>query len=258
MLPLLLAALGAPGAAPFVLQVASWCSLSADGSLAAANGSTQLLVALSQMPLVCGDLAGDAAVPCVPEGPLAVLGHAVTKILRGDPAWARRLRRRRAVCRELPKRVWPPLTAPPRLRIVAERSGAALALTCHAWGFSPAEVTLRWLRDGAAVDDPPRQSRALPAGDGTFRAQATVVVTPGTGGDFVCSALHPSLEEPVSVTWAPGLSPTLSLLVSLAVLTLLLGLFLFIFGLCRYLGAGDARTTAGYSPLLGDTYAGSI
>uniref|UniRef100_A0A8C3NZY3 Ig-like domain-containing protein n=1 Tax=Cyanoderma ruficeps TaxID=181631 RepID=A0A8C3NZY3_9PASS len=135
--------------------------------------------------------------------------------------------------------------APPQLRIIPERSGPALALTCHAWGFSPAEVTLRWLRNGIVVGDPSGQSRALPVGDGTFWAQATIEVPPGTGDTFACSALHPSLEEPLSVTWAPGLSPNLSLLVGLAVLTLLLGLFLFIFGLCRYLGPGGALGRAG-------------
>uniref|UniRef100_A0A8C3UV05 Ig-like domain-containing protein n=1 Tax=Catharus ustulatus TaxID=91951 RepID=A0A8C3UV05_CATUS len=91
--------------------------------------------------------------------------------------------------------------APPRLRIVPERSGHALALTCHAWGFTPPEVTLRWLRNGEVVGDTRGQSRALPVGDGTFRTQVTIEVAPGTRDTLECSALHPSLQEPVSVTW---------------------------------------------------------
>ncbi|XP_059693364.1 HLA class II histocompatibility antigen, DM beta chain-like, partial [Haemorhous mexicanus] len=411
MLPLLLAALGAPGAAPFVLQVASWCSLAADGSLVATNGSQEVLVALSQMPLVCGDLRGPRAGPCLPGGPLGILGDRLARALDGDSRWGQRLRQRRRLCQELPGRVWPPLRAPPQLRIVPERSGPALALACHAWGFSPAEITLRWLRNGDIVGDtvgdvvgdtsppqlrivpersgpalalachawgfspaeitlrwlrnrdivgdivrdmlrivpersgpalalachawgfcpaeitlrwlpastlplnvpfcpqmsppaPPQlrivpersgpalalachawgfspaeitlrwlrngdivgdtvgdtvgdnvgdtsgQPRALPVGDGTFWARVSIQVPPGTSGDtFECLALHPSLEEPLRVTWAPGLSPRLSLLVALAVLALLLGLLLFTFGLSRYLGSG-------HFPFPGDTHAG--
>ncbi|XP_039573636.1 class II histocompatibility antigen, M beta 1 chain [Passer montanus] len=333
MLPLLLAALGAPGAAPFVLQVASFCSLAADGSLVATNGSQEVLVALSTMPLVCGDLRGPRAGACQQGGPLGALGDGLVVALGRDPRWGQRLQQRQRLCQELPRSVWPPPRAPPQLRIVPERSGPALALVCHAWGFSPAEITLRWLRNGASVGDtlgattsttslcvpsaPPQlrivpersgpalalvchawgfspaeitlrwlrngasvgdtlgdsvgdtvgdtsgQSRVLPVGDGTFRTQATIQVPPGTSGDtFECVALHPTLKEPLSVTWAPGLSPRLSLLVALAVLALILGLLLFTFGLCRYLRTGytplPGGSHKGYTPLPGDTYAGSI
>ncbi|XP_053823886.1 HLA class II histocompatibility antigen, DM beta chain-like isoform X2 [Vidua chalybeata] len=247
MLPLLLAALGAPGAAPFVLQVASFCSLATDGSLVATNGSQEVEVALSRFPLVCGDLRGPRAGPCQQGGPLGTLGDILARALAQDSRWGQRLRQRQRLCQELPKRVWPPLRAPPRLRIVPERSGSALALTCYAWGFSPADITMRWLCNGDiigdvaedsvgdavggivgdAVGDTSRQSRVLPVGDGTFRAQATIQVPPGTSGDtFDCVALHPSLEEPLRVTW--GYTPL------------------------------PGATHAGYTPLPGDTYAGSI
>ncbi|XP_056366787.1 HLA class II histocompatibility antigen, DM beta chain [Oenanthe melanoleuca] len=263
MLPLLLAALGAPGAAPFVLQVASWCSLATNGSLVATNDSQWLRVALSQQPLLCGDLRGPRARPCPGQGgPLVALGDNLARVLQRDPRWGRRLSQRLGVCRELPPRVWPPASAPPRLRIVPERSGPALTLTCHAWGFTPADVTLRWLRDGDAVGDGRAWPRPLPAGDGTFRAQVTIPVGPETGDTWECLALHPSLEEPVSVSWAPGMSPRLSLLVALAVLALGAGLLLLTLGLRRYLRPGSTflpgRARAGYTPLPGDTYTGEI
>ncbi|NWS02199.1 DMB protein, partial [Motacilla alba] len=143
-------------------------------------------------------------------GTLGALGDALARALDGDARWGQRLRQRRQLCQELPRSVWPPLRAPPQLRIVPERSGSALALACHAWGFSPADITLRWFRNGDiigdavgdAVGDTSGQSRALPVGDGTFRAQVTIPVPPGTSGDtFECVALHPSLEEPLRVTW---------------------------------------------------------
>ncbi|CAN8178046.1 unnamed protein product [Coccothraustes coccothraustes] len=264
--------------APFVLQVASWCSLATDGSLVATNGSQEVLVALSQMPLVCGDLRGPRAGPCQQGGPLGTLGAALARALAGDSRWGQRLRQRRRLCQELPGKVWPPLRAPPQLHIVPERSGPALALACHAWGFSPAEITLRWLRNGDiigdtvgdivgdtvgdTVGDASGQTRSLPVGDGTFWARVTLQVPPGSSGDtFECLALHPSLEEPLRVTWAPGLSPRLALLVALAVPALLLGLLLFAFGLGRYLRTGysplPGANHAGYTPLPGDTYAAS-
>uniref|UniRef100_A0A674GR73 Ig-like domain-containing protein n=1 Tax=Taeniopygia guttata TaxID=59729 RepID=A0A674GR73_TAEGU len=266
MLPLLLAALGAPGAAPFVLQVASSCWLATDGSLVATNGSQDVEVALSRMPLVCGDLRGPRGGPCQQGGLLGTLGDTVAQALAQDSRWGQRLRQRRRLCQELPKMVWPPLRAPPRLRIVPERWGTALALTCYAWAFSPADITLTWLRNGVVPDattgdiigdiiggtvgDTSRQSRALPVGDGTFRAQVTIQVPPGTSGDtFECLALHPGLEEPLRVTWAPGPSRRLSLLVAFSVLSLLLGLLLLLLGLRRFLRPG-------YSPLPGATHAG--
>ncbi|NXO69788.1 DMB protein, partial [Phainopepla nitens] len=226
-------------AAAFVLQVASWCSLATNGSLVATNDSQGVLVALSQMPLVCGDLRSHRAVPCPgATGPLGALGDSLARVLNGDPRWGQRLRERQRVCQDLPAAVGPLPSAPPQLRIVPERSGPALALVCYAWGFSPAEVTLRWLRNGDVVGDTVGdivgdtagdtwgRTPALPVGDGTFRAQVTVAVPPGTGDTFECVALHPSLKGPLSVTWAPGLSPGLALTVALAGLALALGLLL--------------------------------
>ncbi|KAM4751977.1 uncharacterized protein ACIQIH_001779 [Cyanocitta cristata] len=89
MLPLLLLALGAPGAAPFVIQVASWCSLATNGSFVATNATLGLLLALAQVPLVCGDFGGPRgprAVPCPGGGPLAPLGESLARDLNKDPA----------------------------------------------------------------------------------------------------------------------------------------------------------------------------
>ncbi|NWT94938.1 DMB protein, partial [Urocynchramus pylzowi] len=142
-----------PPLAPFVLQVASWCSLATDGSLVATNDSQEVLLVLSQMPLVCGDLRGPHVGPCQEGGPLGTLGDSLAQALGRDARWGQRLRQRQRLCQELPKRVWPPLTAPPQLRIVPERLGRAVALVCHAWGFSPDEITLRWLHNRDIVGD---------------------------------------------------------------------------------------------------------
>ncbi|NXU34112.1 DMB protein, partial [Drymodes brunneopygia] len=193
--------------APFVIQVSSWCSLAANGSLPATNGSVELLLALAQVPLVCGDFGapeGPRAVPCPGGGPLGVLGDNLAQVLNADPRWGQRLRQRQQLCRDLPAKVWPPRSAPPQLRIIPVRSGPAaapLTLECHAWGFAPPDITLRWLRNGDIVRDTRGQPRVLPVGDGTFRTQVTIEVAPGTKDTFECSALHPSLEEPVTVKW---------------------------------------------------------
>ncbi|NXN90597.1 HFE protein, partial [Bombycilla garrulus] len=214
MLPLLLAALGAPGAAPFVLQVASWCS-------AATNATPGVEVTLSRMSLVCGDLRSHRAVRCPgAAGPLGALGDNVAKVLNADPRWGQRLRERQRVCQDLPGVVAAQRGRRRQLLIVPERSGPALSLVCHAWGFTPGDITLRWLRNGDVVDDvgdiigdiigdvigdAEGRTRALPVGDGTFRAQVTVPLPPGTKDTFECLALHPSLEEPLGVTWGERL-----------------------------------------------------
>uniref|UniRef100_A0A8C4UT73 Ig-like domain-containing protein n=1 Tax=Falco tinnunculus TaxID=100819 RepID=A0A8C4UT73_FALTI len=66
-------------------------------------------------------------------------------------------------------------------------------LTCHIWGFYPAEVTVIWLHNGDIVGpgDPPPIS-ATPNGNWTYQTQVTLMVAPVAGDTFTCSVQHGS------------------------------------------------------------------
>jgi len=161
-----------------------------------------------------------------------------------------------------------PSPAPPQARIVPSKTGNARApvlLTCHVWGFYPAEVTVIWLRNGDVVGrgDHPAIS-AIPNGDWTYQTQVTLMVAPVAGDTFTCSVQHASLDQPLLEDWSelgwggdtephpdawvlaasllaprrvpagPGLSPGLALKVAAATVVMALGLGFFVTGVYLY------------------------
>ncbi|XP_050161996.1 HLA class II histocompatibility antigen, DM beta chain-like isoform X2 [Myiozetetes cayanensis] len=260
MLVLLVLVLGTPHADTFVVQVASECPV------VATNGSFGLTLLFNKLPLVCVDPQGPPKfVPCAGGGPLEKVGAKLADTLNGDPRWGERLQKRGGVCTQLPPKVWGDTAlrrVPPKIRVVPSATGNArtpLVLTCHVWGFYPPELNLAWLRNGLLLDDPqgpPGTPPIVPMGSWTYRSEGTLEVPPPEPGDtFTCSVQHPSLQQPLLEDWAPGLAPRLSLLVALATLAMILGLFLFAFGFWRY---QKKLPKPGYTPLPGDSSAGSI
>uniref|UniRef100_A0A8C0ATM5 Ig-like domain-containing protein n=1 Tax=Buteo japonicus TaxID=224669 RepID=A0A8C0ATM5_9AVES len=86
---------------------------------------------------------------------------------------------------------------------VGTTPSTSVLLTCHVWGFYPAEVTVSWLHNGNVVgpgDHPP--TSAIPNGDWTYQTQVTLMVAPTAGDTFACSVQHASLEEPLLEEWS--------------------------------------------------------
>ncbi|XP_074710509.1 HLA class II histocompatibility antigen, DM beta chain [Strix uralensis] len=260
MLVLLGLALGAPGAGAFLVHVASWCPLAANGSALAFD----FTILFNKNPLVCYDPPGRRFVPC-DRGLLAQVAAAVATGLNNGSAWTQRAEARRRLCRDLTPRVWAAAAlrrTPPHARIVPSRPAAAggpVLLTCHVWGFYPPEVTVLWLHNGDVVgpgDTPPPPISAIPSGDWTYQTQVTLTVTPRPGDTFTCSVQHVSLAQPLLEDWGPGLSPGLTLKVAMATVVMALGLGFFSVGVYRYRTRPPA---SGYTPLPGNNYpAGSI
>uniref|UniRef100_A0A663FGI4 Class II histocompatibility antigen, M alpha chain n=1 Tax=Aquila chrysaetos chrysaetos TaxID=223781 RepID=A0A663FGI4_AQUCH len=153
-----------------------------------------------------------------------------------------------------------PAPAPPQARIISSKTSntrASVLLTCHVWGFYPAEVTVSWLLNGNVVgpgERPP--TSAIPNGDWTYQTRVTLTAAPTAGDTFSCLVQHVSLDEPLLEEWSPGLSPGLTVKVAVATVLMVLGLSFFIVGVYCYRGKPPAP---GYTPLPGDTYpAGSI
>ncbi|XP_074786664.1 HLA class II histocompatibility antigen, DM beta chain [Athene noctua] len=255
MLVLLGLALGAPGAGAFLVQVASWCPLAANGSALAFG----LTILFNKNPLVCYAPPERRFVPC-DQGVLAPVATEVATGLNNDSAWTRRLEARRRLCHDLTPRLWAATAlrrTPPHARIVPSqppRGGGPVLLTCHVWGFYPPEVTVVWLHNGEMVgpgDEPPPVISAVPNGDWTYQTRVTLTVTPSPGDTFTCSVQHVSLAQPLLEDWGPSLSPGLTLKVAVATVAMALGLICFSVGVYRY----RARPPApGYTPLPGNNY----
>ncbi|XP_009471436.1 PREDICTED: class II histocompatibility antigen, M beta 1 chain-like [Nipponia nippon] len=128
------------------------------------------------------------------------------------------------------------LDPPPQVRIVPvplPNTPNAVLLTCHVWGFYPAEVTVLWLHNGDVVATGDT-AKLLPNGDWTYQTQVTLTVTAKAGDTFTCSVQHASLNRPLRKRWGPGLSPGLTVKVAVAAVTMTLGLVVFAAGTFSY------------------------
>ncbi|KAM6289055.1 HLA class II histocompatibility antigen, DM beta chain-like, partial [Aegotheles albertisi] len=101
MLVLLGLVLGARGAATFLVQVANWCPLAANGSLVGFD----LAVVFNKNPLVCYEPQGHRFVPC-DQGLLREVATKVATGLNNGSAWVQRAQGRRRACGHLATSSW--------------------------------------------------------------------------------------------------------------------------------------------------------
>ncbi|XP_069737489.1 HLA class II histocompatibility antigen, DM beta chain-like [Phaenicophaeus curvirostris] len=247
---LVVLALSGQGAGAFLVHVASSCPLAANGSVL----DFDFAIVFNKNPLVCYDPTAQLFVPC-DWGLLHGVADVVAANLNNDTGWLQRAEARHRACRDLGLHFWASTAlrrTPPQVRIVASKTSNArtpVLLTCHVWGFYPAEVTLTWLHneDVVATKATPK---VLPNGDWTYQTQVMLRVTAKPGDTFTCSVEHSSLEQPLQKDWGPGLSPGLVVKVVVAAVMMTLGLVVFAagtFSYCRQApGAGP-----GSSPGLG-------
>ncbi|NWZ60309.1 HB2L protein, partial [Haliaeetus albicilla] len=177
------------------------------------------------------------------------VGHFVADTLLGEPDakyWNSQpdiLERHRAevdrLCRHNYEVVTPftvERRAPPQIRIVSvplPNTPDAVLLTCHVWGFYPAEVMVLWLHNGDVVATGDN-AELLPNGDWTYQTQVTLTVTAKVGDTFTCSVQHASLDRPLCEDWGPGLSPGLTVKVVAAAVVMTVGLVVFTAGTFSY------------------------
>ncbi|XP_053908098.1 HLA class II histocompatibility antigen, DM beta chain [Cuculus canorus] len=253
MLVLLGLVLGARGAGAFLVHVTSSCPLAANGSVL----DFDFAIVFNKNPLVCYDPRARLFVSC-DWGLLRGVADVVASNLNNDSAWLQRAEDRHRACRDLGHHFWASTAlrrTPPQARVMASKTSNARApvlLTCHVWGFYPAEVTVVWLHNGDIIgpgDHPP--TSAIPDGDWTYQTQVTLLVDPVAGDTFTCCVQHSSLEQPLLEAWGPGLSPGLTLKVVVATVVMVVGLGCFVAGVYH----SRVRPTAnGYTLLPGGNY----
>ncbi|OWK07045.1 hypothetical protein Celaphus_00018543 [Cervus elaphus hippelaphus] len=125
---------------------------------------------------------------------------------------------------------WDPLQAsmvprPPTVQVAKTtpfNTRESVMLACYVWGFYPADVIITWRRNEQEVLPHGRAHKIVqPNGDWTYQTVSHLATTPSLGDTYTS----------VPVSAAPGLSPVQTVKVSLSLVTLVLGLIVFVFGL---------------------------
>ncbi|XP_030050582.1 major histocompatibility complex class I-related gene protein [Microcaecilia unicolor] len=78
-------------------------------------------------------------------------------------------------------------------------------LYCHAYGFHPRRVEMKWLKSGAETQAKLEPEQILPNPDGTYQAIVSLNVTAKTQDDYSCLVQHSSLEKDKIMLWERGL-----------------------------------------------------
>lgn len=251
---LLSMALGHHGAGGFLMHLASECPLAANGSVLRFD----FAFVFNKNPLVCYN-EQDRLFEACDMGLLRDMAVHLAAAMNTDPGLHQHVAGGRQACQSQSQHLWSRTgqrKTPPSVRIVStalSNPAGSVRLTCHVWGFYPAEVGVTWLRNGSPVE--PSEdglSPALANGDWTYQTHVSLLTTPKPGDTYTCHVQHVSLAEPHQEEWGPGLSPGLTVKVSVAVVVLILGLIFLGTGLVFWWRA----PAPGYSPLAGHNYTG--
>uniref|UniRef100_A0A6P8P7Y9 Major histocompatibility complex class I-related gene protein-like n=1 Tax=Geotrypetes seraphini TaxID=260995 RepID=A0A6P8P7Y9_GEOSA len=90
----------------------------------------------------------------------------------------------------------------PNVRITERKLlNDSVTLYCHAYGFYPRCVEMKWLKNGAETQVKLEAEAILPNPDGTYQAAVSLNVKSNTRDDYACLVWHRSLEEDETVHW---------------------------------------------------------
>ncbi|KAI1893147.1 hypothetical protein AGOR_G00140920 [Albula goreensis] len=118
----------------------------------------------------------------------------------------------------------------PRLRLLHTtcRDTGELRVSCLATGFYPRHINLTMLRDGLPIPEEELVlGGLLPNGDGTYQLRRTLRLSAeelGGGHHYTCSVTHLSLDNKLDISWEPGDGPNTTVIISVVVVVLALGL----------------------------------
>lgn len=105
-------------------------------------------------------------------------------------------------------------------------------LVCSVTDFYPAQIKVRWFRNGQEETTGVVSTQLIKNGDWTFQILVMLEMTPQRGEVYTCHVDHPSLESPVTVEWRAqsesAQSKMLSGIGGLVLGVIFLGLGLFI------------------------------
>lgn len=77
-------------------------------------------------------------------------------------------------------------------------------LVCSVTDFYPAQIKVRWFRNGQEETTGVVSTQLIRNGDWTFQVLVMLEMTPQRGDVYTCHVDHASLENPVTVEWRKG------------------------------------------------------
>ncbi|XP_028642347.1 rano class II histocompatibility antigen, B-1 beta chain-like [Grammomys surdaster] len=105
-------------------------------------------------------------------------------------------------------------------------------LVCSVTDFYPAQIKVRWFRNGQEETVGVVSTQLIENGDWTYQVLVMLEMTPQRGEVYTCHVEHPSLESPITVEWRAQSESAQSKMLSgiggfvLGVIFLGLGLFI--------------------------------
>ncbi|XP_024076264.2 HLA class II histocompatibility antigen, DM beta chain-like, partial [Terrapene carolina triunguis] len=174
------------------MHLASECPLAADGSVLSFN----FAFVFNKNPLVCYN-DHDQLFEACDMGLLRHMAVDMAGAMNEDPGWRQRMAGGRQACQSQSQRLWSRTgqrKTPPSVRIVStalSNPAGTVRLTCHVWGFYPADVGVTWLRNGSPLE--PTEdglSPALANGDWTYQTHVSLLTAPKPGDTYTCHVQH--------------------------------------------------------------------
>lgn len=244
--------LGCTAAGGFVAHVESTCVLDDDGD----PKDFSYCISFNKDLLTCWDPLQASMIPRE-FGVLNGLARYLSQFLNNNSYLIQRLSNGLQNCAAHTQPFWSSLThrtRPPTVQVAKTtpfNTRESVMLACYVWGFYPADVAITWRRNGQEVLPHGRAWRIVqPNGDWTYQTVSHLATTPSFGDTYTCVVEHIGAPELILQDWTPGLLPAQTVKVSVALVTLVLGLIIFVFGLHSWRRA----TSSGYIFLPGSTY----
>nr|AGA92681.1 MHC class II antigen [Egretta eulophotes] len=107
-------------------------------------------------------------------------------------------------------------------------------LVCYVTGFYPAEIEVKWFKDGQEETERVVSTDVIQNGDWTYQVLVMLETTPQRGDTYMCQVEHASLQQPVTRLWEVQSDAARSKMLTgvggfvLGLIFLALGLFLYV------------------------------
>nr|AGA92673.1 MHC class II antigen [Egretta eulophotes]AGA92680.1 MHC class II antigen [Egretta eulophotes] len=125
----------------------------------------------------------------------------------------------------------------PEVEIYPAQSGSlpqTNRLVCYVTGFYPAEIEVKWFKDGQEETERVVSTDVIQNGDWTYQVLVMLETTPQRGDTYMCQVEHASLQQPVTRLWEVQSDAARSKMLTgvggfvLGLIFLALGLFLYV------------------------------
>lgn len=78
-------------------------------------------------------------------------------------------------------------------------------LVCYVTGFYPAEIEVKWFKNGQEETERVVSTDVIQNGDWTYQVLVMLETTPQRGDTYMCQVEHVSLQHPVTQHWGKAL-----------------------------------------------------